>query len=105
MRGLILCLTFLLSACASSWVEPSSPSGKLCVSECQIYKDQCEGSIQTSIANCANQVQTELHAYDDPQIAAETACADSAYVNSRFVGCHQRYTHCFIKCGGIVEQN
>lgn len=66
-------------------------------------KERCEGGLQMAIANCANQVQTQLHAYDDPQIDSETACANAPAVNAAFSGCEQRYRQCFRGCGGVVK--
>lgn len=56
-----------------------------------------------AIANCANQVQTQLHAYDDPQIDAETACANDPAVNAAFSYCEQQYSRCFVACGGSIQ--
>ena len=97
-------LISLMTACAGSWTPPATPEGRLCVRECAMSKGRCEGGLQMAIANCANQVQTQLHAYDDPQIDSETACADDPAVDTAFSSCEHRYRNCFVGCGGVIEQ-
>lgn len=95
-----LCCILWLSGCASTWVPPTTSEGRLCVAECRVNRQQCMANVNNAVANCANQVATQLHAYDDPQIDAETGCADDPAVNAAFSKCELRYRECFIACGG-----
>ena len=65
-------------------------------------QERCQGNLQMAIANCANTVQAELHAYDDPNIDSELACADSAYQGNQGTLCARNYRQCFIGCGGFI---
>lgn len=56
-----------------------------------------------AIANCANRVQTEIHAYNDPNMYAEMACADGAYDGQAGTYCQKNYRTCFEGCGGSIR--
>jgi hypothetical protein len=96
-------LVIFSSGCASTWVEPSTPRGRLCATECLIAQKQCMGNVNNSVANCANQVETELHAFNDPQIDSETACVASPMVTAAFADCDRNYRACFLGCGGLIR--
>lgn len=66
--------------------------------------ERCTGGINNAVSNCANQVENELHAYDDPQIDSETACVASPEVTTAFGYCDQQYRACFLDCGGTIER-
>jgi len=104
LRCLALLLSVALAGCASQqWIPPTTPHGRLCVEECQLAENRCTGRLQMTIANCANNVETELHAYNDPNIDSEMACADSAYDGQAGTGCQQQHRQCFVGCGGVIQ--
>lgn len=102
---LLACISiFILSACATEqWISPATPRGHLCVEECHLTEQRCIGGQQMAIANCANTVQTELHAYNDPNMYAEMACADGAYDGEAGTQCQRYYRQCFLACGGTIK--
>jgi len=101
--GFSLALVSLLAGCASQqWIPPSTPHGRLCVEECKMAEQRCNGGQQMAIANCANNVQTELHAYNDPNMTAEIACAEAADSGQGGGICQRNYRQCFTVCGGVV---
>lgn len=102
--GLAAWLVLGLVGCASQqWTPPETPHGKLCVEECKMARERCSGGQQMAIANCANSVQTELHAYNDPNMYAEMTCADGVYDGHAGTVCERGYRQCFIGCGGTIK--
>lgn len=104
LRVTVLAAALMLTGCATEqWISPTTPHARLCVQECRLAEQRCVGAQQMAIANCANTVQTELHAYNDPNIDSETACADAAYQGDAGSYCQRHYRQCFIGCGGVIS--
>lgn len=113
---LVLFCTCLLNSCTTNYhfIPPTSESGKICISKCEIKATKCKKNSSSTDRVCKEQANQDYNfcstlgnpkdnAGDNPtrcnQRYLQNTCTPISYFS-----CSEDYQHCYQKCGGKVEE-
>ncbi len=101
-------LLFITYGCITTekYVIPNDPQTRLCVSQCENAKLQCEQTVDMAYQNCLQQAEIEYQRCQASKVYNPYAICikDTIGCEKDYSKCKERYKSCFVMCGGRIIQ-
>lgn len=106
----------LLTSCTTNYrfIPPTSESGKLCISKCEIQSTKCKKDISNSDSGCKEQAKQDYDSCSSSGNPADNKGDNPTRCNQRYLqnlctpisylSCSEDYRNCYQQCGGKEEE-